>query len=211
MYQRGIQCDWTIVTAPAQEPISLDEAKLQASIQQGDENLLINGYIKAARSACENFLNRALFTQTWRLSLSSFADVIWLPMAAPLQNDSGANPSTAPVVEYYDADGAQQTLATSYYLVDTTSEPGRIVRAPNQTWPTVQSDRLTGRVTITYVAGWSSVDDIPENIKQGIRLFVAYQDADRIGGLDGDNARRAAEALWSSAGHVYWKEPQCLY
>lgn len=209
MYQREIQCDWTPVEGPSQEPITLDEAKLHAGNVQDDENLLFLGYLKAARSACENFMNRALFTQTWKLQLSGFADIIWLPRAAPLQNDPDASPSTAPVVQYYDVDGVLQTLASSYYIVDTVSEPGRIVRAPNQSWPAVQSDRLVGAVVITYVAGWDDVEDIPEDIKQGIRLFVAYQDADRIGSPDADASRRAAEALWTQAGPVYWREPQC--
>jgi uncharacterized phiE125 gp8 family phage protein len=198
---RAVECDWSLVTAPAQEPLSLDDAKLHSSVTQDDENLLIAAYITAARKACEGFLNRALFTQTWKLQLSAFADVVWLPMAAPLQSVTS--------VVYYDTAGTQTTLSSSNYIVDTTTTPGRIVRAVDVTWPSIQSDRLTGRVVITYVAGWSSVDDIPENLKQGIRLFVAYQNADRIGSADADASRRAAEALWMSEGQVFWRPPEC--
>jgi uncharacterized phiE125 gp8 family phage protein len=202
MYQ-DIECDWVLVTAPAQEPISLDEAKLHAGIVQDDDNLLTAAYLKAARLSCESYLGRGLFTQTMRAQFSAFADILWLPLAAPLQNDPNANPSTAPVVQYYDDAGVLQTLATSYYVVDTTSTPGRIVRAPNQTWPSVQGDRLAGSVVVTYVVGWTSVDDIPEDIKQGIRVYVAGFDGNRVDVV----SEKAARACWLGAGQVFWRPP----
>lgn len=198
-----IQTQWALTTAPAQEPLTVAEAKQHCSITQDDDNALIDAYLRSARIAAEQYLSRALFTQTWTLQLSDFADVIWLPMAAPLASVTS--------VQYYDTDGVLQTLATSAYTVDTVSEPGRIVRAPDQSWPSVQSDRAM-TVIVTYVAGWSSVDDIPELIKQGMRLWIAAADADRTGGsADGAAARQAAERLWALQGPAYWREPQaCL-
>jgi uncharacterized phiE125 gp8 family phage protein len=195
-----IQTAWTThpTTAPMQEPLTLDEAKSHCSITQDDDNALVNAYLMAAREAAEQYMGRALFTQTRTLKLSDFADVIWLPYAAPLQSVTS--------VQYYDADGSQQTLSTTYYEVDTTCEPGRVIRKPDQDWPEVQSDKLMP-VTITYVCGWSSVDSIPELIKQGMRLSIASMDQDRTG-IDSSNSRRAAESLWSLAGCVHWREPE---
>jgi uncharacterized phiE125 gp8 family phage protein len=194
-------CEWALVTGPTIEPISLDEAKLQSAITQDDDNALIASYIRSAREAGQNFLNRAFYTQTWKLQLAGFDDVIWLPMAAPLQSVTS--------VQYYDTDGNLQTLATSYYDVDTTSEPGRVVRKPNQTYPSVESDRLRP-VLITYVCGWSSVDTIPEAIKQGLRVYVSAMEGDRSGTI-AEASVRAAQALWTQAGHVWWRPPECLY
>jgi hypothetical protein len=53
-------------------------------------------------------------------------------MAAPLQSVT--------TVKYYDASGVLQTLASTVYQVDTVSQPGRIVLAPTQIWPTVQAN-----------------------------------------------------------------------
>jgi len=200
-YLEERDCEWSMMTAPAQEPLTLDEAKLQASVTQDDENLLVVGYLKAAREAAQSFLNRALFTQTWKLQIAGFDDVIWLPMAAPLQSVTS--------VQYYDENGTPQTLATSYYDVDTVSEPGRIVRKPNQTYPTVQSDRLRP-VTVTYVCGWTDVDLIPEAIKQGIRVYLTAFEGGRAGQTF-DIAQKAAEACWIQAGQVFWRAPECLY
>lgn len=203
---REIRGEWTLVTGPAEEPIPLTEAKLHASIVQDDDNVLVDAYLRAARQAAELHLGRGLLTQTWAAQFSGFADEMWLPMAAPLQNDPDATPSTAPVVQYYDVDGVLQTLATSSYLVDTRSEPGCIRRAPNQSWPSVQCDR-DRPVVITYVCGWTNADDVPELIKQGIRVYMAGVESDRAGAAVGSVA--AAERCWDLAGRVHWRPPQC--
>lgn len=197
-----MRCEWALVTGPAQEPLSVAEAKLHLSLTQSDEDGLTLSYLTAGRQAAEQFMSRALFTQTWRMQLEHFADIVWLPMAAPLQSVSS--------VTYYDGDGTLQTLPTTYYEVDTVSQPGRIVRKPGQSWPTVQCDRLMP-VTITYVCGHATTDAIPELVKQGIRLYVGAADTDRQGGIDSEASRRAAEHCWLMAGQVFWREPQrCL-
>lgn len=196
-----IACEWTLQTGPSEEPITVDQAKRQARINHDEEDALVQSYITAARQEAEDYLGRGLLTQTWVFTLDQWAERIWLPMAAPLQ--------TVTTVKYYDTAGAQQTLAASFYTVDLVSRPGRIVRAPGQTWPSLQSDRRSGRVEITYVVGWTSKALIPERILQGIRSYVGYLDSDREGlDPDGDKARCAAEACWSD--RVYWKPPELM-
>lgn len=194
--------DSTLVTAPTEEPLTLAEAKAHAVISQDDDDALIASYVTAARMAAEAWMERALLTQTRRVSFDGFADVMPLPGAAPLQHDAAATPSTAPVVQYYDTAGTLQTLATTTYLVDATREPGCIRRAPGQVWPAVQADR-DRTVLITYVCGWTSPGAVPELIKQGMRLWVAGAEADRTDVGAGAPSRRAAEALWTMAGRIY--------
>jgi len=189
----AVRWDWLLVTRPAQEPITVDEAKAHARITHSRENALVDAYITAARQMFESYTNRAAYTQTWKVQLSGFVDVMPLPMAAPLQNAPLANPSTAPVVQYYDVDDVLQTLDDSYYIVNTTTTPGQIERAPGMSWPSVQCDRKYP-VLVTYVAGWSDVTAIPELVKHGIRLWVASQDCDRTG--ESQASQNAARALW---------------
>jgi uncharacterized phiE125 gp8 family phage protein len=196
---------WQLVTAPTIEPITLAEAKLQARLTQGDDTL-IHRYRVAAREQAEETLNRGLLTQTWKLVLDHWAPVIYLPRAAPLQNDANASPSTAPVVQYYATSGSLTTLSTSVYTVDTVSRPGRITLTPGQIWPTLQSMRFSGRIVITYVIGWTTAALVPERIKQGIRLYLSYLDMNRDGLAEhADQARSAAAACWDDA--VPWLDP----
>ena len=74
--------DWSLTSGPAQEPITVQDAKDHARITHGREDGLIAADITAARQAFESFTNRAAMTQTWTLQLRGFADVMPLPMAA---------------------------------------------------------------------------------------------------------------------------------
>src|SRR4051812_24311353 len=109
-----MECDldprWRRIVEPVVEPISLREAKDQIRSTQPQADAMLMRYIRAARDAAEQAMNRGLLTQTWELTLNRFADVIWLPQAAPLQNDADATPSTAVSVQYYDPYGVLTTL-----------------------------------------------------------------------------------------------------
>jgi len=200
-----VTASWTLVTAPTIEPISLDEAKRHARIAQGDDGL-VQRYRVAARETAEQTLNRGLLTQTWQLVLDTWTPVIYLPRAAPLQNDAQASPSTAPVVQYYATSGTLTTLSSSVYTVDPVSRPGRIALAPGQSWPPLQSMRLSGRILITYVIGWTTAAAVPERIKQGIRMYVSYLDMNRDGfEALGEEARQAAAACWDD--RIEWLDP----
>jgi uncharacterized phiE125 gp8 family phage protein len=189
--------DWTLVTAPTDVPLTLVEAKAQCRITLTDEDTLLTSYVGAARQAAEQYLGRGLLTQTWALQLSDWADRIPLPMAGPLQSVTS--------VAYYNDAGTLTTLAPSTYLVDLRAEPGRVMRAPNQVWPTLQSDRLIG-VVITYVVGWASAAVLPDLIKQGLRLHVTYSDA--RASADAASILAAAQACWSLYGRL-WYLPPC--
>lgn len=193
-----IGCAWTRTVEPTTEPITLAEAKQQARITDDNSNALLLSYIKTARGAAEDHLGRGLFTQTWKFMLDDWANIIPLPMAAPLASVTS--------VKYYDADGVLQTLATSVYDTDTVSRPGRVVLKPSQSWPTVQSERRNGRIEIVYVVGWTTQALIPEAIKQGIRMYVTYLDLDRDGMEEGARrAREAAERCWTD--RIVWTPP----
>lgn len=191
---------YQLVTAPTSEPISLDEAKAQARITDTNSDGLVQSYITTARQRAEEVLGYGLFTQTWRYDLESFDEVIPLPMALKLQSVTH--------VKYYDADGTLQTLSSSYYELDTMRRPAGIMRAPNVSWPALQADRRSGRVQITYVVGWSDVAAIPEIVKQGIRMYVTYLDADRDGmETQAQAAHVAAERCWLD--RMYFLPPSC--
>jgi uncharacterized phiE125 gp8 family phage protein len=194
-----IGCSWTLQTAATLSALSLSDAKQHLRITDNASDLVIAQYIAAATEEAEQYMGRGLLTQTWKLQLDWFANVMPLPMAAPLQSVTS--------VKYYDTDGTQQTLSTDYYGTDTVARPGAVVLKPGQSWPSVQSERRNGRVEIVYVVGFTSADAIPERIRQGLRQFVAYLDLDRDG-LEplALNARQAAERCWSD--RVTWTPPE---
>jgi uncharacterized phiE125 gp8 family phage protein len=153
--------------APASEPVSLVEAKLHLRVDISDDDAYITGLITAARIYFEATARRALISQTWRLSLDAWpcSDEIALPRP-PLQSVTS--------IIYKDDVGAQTTLASASYIVDTDSEPGRVVLAYGESWP---SGVLypANPIQITYVAGYGDEgSDVPEQVRQAIKLLVSH-------------------------------------
>jgi uncharacterized phiE125 gp8 family phage protein len=151
---------------PTEEPVSLDEAKSQCRVDTSDDDTFITGLIVAARQYVEGASRRAFITQTWRLSLDEWPgdDEIELPKP-PLVSVTS--------VIYKDTVGAQTTLSSSLYIVDTDSEPGRVKLAYGESWP---SDTLypANPIQITYVAGYGAAAAVPAWVKQAIKLIVGH-------------------------------------
>jgi uncharacterized phiE125 gp8 family phage protein len=182
-----------VVTPPAIEPLSLDDAKLHLRVSSTEEDSLITDLISAARQWVEAYLNRSLITQTLRLRADAFPDTpartvllannwpgltleSYLTRASALTNGPLylQRPPLQSVtsIQYYDSTGASQTLSPSLYLVDSDAEPARVSPVYGQSWPSLQA--RIGALNVTYVAGYGdTAASVPLAIKQAIRLMVS--------------------------------------
>lgn len=164
---------WIIKSAPSVEPVSLTEAKAHLNVTGTGDDALIGGLITAARELAEGFTRRAFVEQTIELKMDSFPAnnyPIELPRP-PLISISS--------ITYLDADGTLRTMtATTEYLVNTHSQPGRVYLAYDQSWPTTRT--LENAVTITFKAGYgSAAANVPQRVKQAILLLVGHWYANR--------------------------------
>jgi uncharacterized phiE125 gp8 family phage protein len=155
-----------LVTPPAEEPVSLAEAKAHLRVDHDAEDTLISMLIGAAREYVEQGAARALMPQTWRLSLESLPGgrcPIELPLP-PLRSVES--------ITYQDDDGAEQTLDDALYLVDTDDEPGKVLPVYDGEWPDGRCD--VNAVKVTYIAGYEDADHVPKRAKQAILLLVGH-------------------------------------
>jgi uncharacterized phiE125 gp8 family phage protein len=174
--------DMTLVTAPASEPVLADmDLKNHLRLDGDEETETLELYIKAARQYVEEGTHRALITQTWRLTLDCWPDdtVIKLPRP-PLQSVTD--------IKYLDEDGTESTWGSSNYIVDT--DGNRISLAANATWPT-GSLYPVGAIRVTFVAGFGSDgSDVPEYLRQAIRLLAGHwyehRETTLVGGIARD-------------------------
>lgn len=155
-----------IATAPAEEPISLSEAKLHLRVDISDDDDLITSQIVTARRRAEKIAGRALVTQTWDYVLDAFpeGDTLEIPKP-PLQSITS--------IKYYDEDGTEYTVDSGDYYVDTYGEPGRVVLKSSATWPSTTLREANG-VIVRFVAGYGDAEDVPEEFKQAIYLLVGH-------------------------------------
>lgn len=155
-----------LITAPDEEPVTVDEAAkhlhIDSDIYADEEELIyIESLITAARQHCESFQARCYITQTWDLYLDEFPESgeIELP-GAPLQSVTW--------LKYKDSNGTLQTLDSGDYIVDTITEPGRIVLAYGESWPTLYAEIQA--IQIRYIAGYGDASAVPIAIKHAILL-----------------------------------------
>lgn len=149
--------NYTLVTAPTAEPMTLAQAKLHLRVDDDitADDALIGALVTAARRWCEQYTGRALVQQTWDLRQDCNYGFIEIHKV-PLQEVSA--------IFYIDEDGVEQTLDTDLYDVDIYSEPARITPAWNETWPDYRAVPNAWRVR--FVAGYSvgSPADLAQNV-----------------------------------------------
>ncbi len=159
----------TLVTAPAQEPINVPEAAEWLRLDDLDtDEVLLASLIRTARIEAEEFINRAIISQTydWVLDGWWYGSTIELP-----------KPPTSAVssIKYLDSDGVEQTWDSANYVVDMPSgdvpAPARVQLADGVSFPALD-DRLAV-VTIRFVAGWATPGEVPEGIRTALRMKVA--------------------------------------
>lgn len=157
--------NFTTVTGPAREPLSIEDAKEHLRIDQNDEDVWLLDAIKAVRQRAEGMLGRALISQTLEVALSGWpaTRVIALPRP-PLVSVTS--------VKYFNEADAEATLAASNYIVDTRTTPGRLVLKSTMSWPATVLREVNG-VIIRYVAGYGELaSDVPPEIRAALKLWL---------------------------------------
>ena len=170
-----------VITPPALEPVTLGEARLHCRVDVEDDDDLLLRLIMAARQYAEQREWRAYLTQTLELYLDCWPvrTEIWLPRP-PLQSITS--------VKYYDEDDVEYTLASTAYLVDSVSQPGRLVLRSGQSWPSATL-RPANAIVIRFVAGWASLGELPLRIRQAMLLLIGHWYENREASISGAVSR----------------------
>lgn len=177
-----------LVTGPTEYPITLEEVKEHLRVDTNDFDAEIQSLIDEGTKYIEDSTGHKLITQTWTYKLDQFSDVIKIPFY-PLSSVSS--------ITYLDDNNASQTLSTGYYVVDSSSKPGRITQAYNQSYPTTYP--TTNAVTITFVCGFGDALDTPERFKRAIKLYIQYMfDMDKLAGDIADRLIQQEKIPWLS-------------
>lgn len=154
-----------VTTEPADEPVSVEELRQHGRVDGTADDAWLSVAIKAARQKVELEIGRALMTQTWTAYMDAFPiGAVRLPMPRAIAITS---------VLYVDTDGAQQTLSSTVYELDSKSEPARFGLAYGQSWPS--TGNVTNAVEIAYTAGYGAAGDaVPAPIRHAIMMIVAH-------------------------------------
>ena len=204
-----------VITAPASEPVTLDQAKRHCRIDNDYDDDLVAMYLTSARMWAETFLNRALFTQRLQYNIT------WSPppTATPLVPQSlivfplnwpplVKRPIELPRPPTVSVEGItwgpiddMQAADPDDYDTNLLVEPGYIAVKP-QLLPRIPQQSMS----INYTSGYSDADPtaIPTPILHGILLLTAflYEQRGDAGGEMPIAARNIMQPyrLWTFAG-----------
>jgi uncharacterized phiE125 gp8 family phage protein len=152
-----------LLTAPAIEPLSIAEAKAFLRVETSDDDDVIAALIAGSRIHVEAQTRRALITQSWRLVADGWPDDGRLPiLPAPLQALSAAR--------VYDFNNAAQTVDPGAFVLD--KGASALIFAP---WALPAPGRVAAGIELDVVVGFGDAAvDVPEALRQAIRLLVAH-------------------------------------
>ncbi len=155
----------TLTSGPAEEPVTVAEAKAHLRIDGSAEDVLVASLIVTSRLHVEAALGLALITQGWRLTLDAWPDggVVRFPLR-PIRSIAA--------VSVKNAAGSPATVASEDYLLDGQAlRPRLIVR--DGKWP--EPGLRAAGIEIQFAAGiGNGAEDVPQPIRHAILLLVAH-------------------------------------
>lgn len=154
----------TITSKTSTLPVSLGEAKehLRIATDRLDDD--VNAALEAATEYCENVTGRSLRVgHTLQQAYSEWPTDCVRFDRQPVKSVSS--------VKYYASDDSDTTVSSSLYRLLQSTDGGSLLEWDEDfTFPTTAS--RGDAVRLTYVAGYSSVDDVPPAAKYAIRLML---------------------------------------
>jgi uncharacterized phiE125 gp8 family phage protein len=156
--------NYVLDTAPASEWITLDQAKSFLRVPfDDDDDFIEETLIPACRQAVEKYLNRSLYTQTWKAHLTRFKNEIKL---------SKGKIQSITHIKYYKSN-TLTTLDDTLYNFTASDNVCTVEAAFNTSFPV--ADYRLQAVEIKFVAGYGTTEAvIPKPITLGILQTISH-------------------------------------
>ena len=151
------------IDGPAVEPVSIPEMRAHLRLEDGAEDELVSGLVKAARLLVEASSRRILVEQRWRLRLDRWPvrRTVMLPLSPLIAVER---------IAVRNAQGVASDLAPEFYEADTACDPPRIQVSPLAPEP----GQSTGGIEIDLRVGYgANAIAVPAPLRLAIRMLVA--------------------------------------
>lgn len=150
---------------PAQEPVSLLEAKNFMRLDSAQDDVLVSTLITAARIHIETTIGKVLISESWSYYLDKWpkSKTIYFPLD-PIQSIEE--------VRFHTTDENYTTLSEDDYSTDLVSNHPRLLF--NGTNPAGNSKKLN-QLEVRFIAGYGdTTEDVPADLKQALLMLAAH-------------------------------------
>jgi uncharacterized phiE125 gp8 family phage protein len=162
-----------LLAGPAEEPVSLAEARAFLRLDTEDDDGLVLTLVSAARLHVESITGRALVNQSWRLVLDCWPEdrTVTLPVA-PLVSVTS--------ITAFDEQGDDHLVPLAQFQAPTAVTPARLILPRTVDGMPVLRERFG--IEIDYVAGFGTAIDVPSDLKRAVLALVAhwYENRDAV-------------------------------
>ena len=161
------QGDLVLVDNPATKVVSVTDIKAQLRIDSSDEDTLLGYYIDAATDMAENYCNRHFITHQYKLYFNEQVQTASLIFPNCTLEETGSNKP----INWVDENGAAQSSDKAY--IDAFSNPSLAYLSSDFPGTTLK-DNAANTFYFWFNTGYGTGSaDVPEAIKQAIKLIVA--------------------------------------
>lgn len=176
-----------LVTAPAEEPVTVTEAKDYLRVDGSLEDSRIGTMITAARLRLEQYTDQKFISQTWKQLMDCWPVVYkndWWDGTRDGSISMFHAPSsvidlmTGPLIAVtsfntYPDDGVAVLFDSANYVIDNSGPYGRVALKMGGVWPTTVLRKVNG-IEITFTVGIAAnAAGLPSDIKQAVLDYVA--------------------------------------
>ena len=163
----NIQGDLVLVDNPSTKVVSYADIKSQLRIDSNDEQNLLEAYIDAATDMAENYCNRHFITHQYKLYFNEQVQTASLIFPNCTLVDVDAKKP----INWVDENGAAQSSDKAY--IDAFSNPSLAYLSSDFPGTTLK-DNAANTFYFWFNTGYGTASsDVPEAIKQAIKLIVA--------------------------------------
>lgn len=155
-----------VITPAATYPVTLAQARTHLRITpygdplaHPDDDYISTFLIPSATAWVEQYIDRALITQTVELAINEFTERVYLPLG---------NVQSVTTVKAL-VDGVETTVSTDVYGLNDYSQSAYLYLKNEQVWPDI--DSVDNAVKVRYVVGYLSV---PAPIISAIYLLIGH-------------------------------------
>jgi uncharacterized phiE125 gp8 family phage protein len=156
---------YTITTPPESLPVTLEEVKLHLRVDNTIDDILIDSLINAAVDSLEKYSNRVFISRTIKgefdnACLSKFERWPYLELRrSPLVSVTNVQVTS----------GGVQSAFTDFSIKNL-SGFSRLLITDTMTFDT----DIAYAIEVNFVAGYGDIGDVPETIKNAIKLLVGF-------------------------------------
>lgn len=162
-------------SAPAAEPVTLEEMKAHLRVTDTASDSYISSLITAARQWAEHYTGVRFVQRSFVWTLDEFPADSRTALIFPV-----APVDSVTSVTYLDTNGDSQTWSALLYRLSKDDHFPRLLPAYGESWPSARD--ISDAVTVTFVAGYdpdsnSPVDhaaNVPAPVKHAIKLLCGH-------------------------------------